>query len=81
MLGEVIAAITTGAVAVITALFSLLIARINREKSKTEIAALKETIENAEGVYYVTCPQCGTRIFLTAQSLHRYEEGRGNGTD
>ena len=73
-----IAALASGAIGIVTAGAALVVAMINAKKQKienaanaTEIDNLKKTIENANGVYYIICPECGARIYLTAAGLKK----------
>ena len=67
-----ITALTTGGVAIVTALVSLIVNRINARKVRSEIESIRE--ELGDGKYYIICPKCGEKIYLIGTEIRPAEE-------
>lgn len=72
---QILTALVTGIVAILTAVFSLVVSRINAEKTRGEIDSLKKTLDDSGGVYYVICPSCGKKIYLSGVQIHAEDKG------
>lgn len=77
---KLIAALVTGAIAVIGALVSLIVTKLNRKKAEEErkedrakLDALEAAI-NSGGHYYVVCPNCGSKILLQGAQIHEEKD-------
>lgn len=67
---EIITALVTGIVAILAALVSLVVSRINAERVRGELDSLKNALEEGGGVYYIICPSCGKKIYLSGVQIH-----------
>ena len=75
MWNELITAIAVGGASIIGSVVSLIVSRVNAKKVKTDVDALKSMLDESGGVFYVTCPVCGKRIFLRGVDIHSQTTG------
>ena len=75
MWNELIAAISVGGASIIASVVSLIVSRLNAKKVKTDIQTIKETLDASGGVFYVTCPVCGKRIYLKGVDIQTSATG------
>lgn len=61
---ELTATIISLTIAILTAVGSLIISKINTRKMQNELDSIKQAIDDGGGVYYIECPHCGKRIYL-----------------
>lgn len=67
---EIYAALITAVVGVITAGGALLVSWLKSKKIKAEVDSIRAAIDDSGGVYWVTCPACGTRVYLKGAEIH-----------
>ena len=74
-MNELITAIVVGGVSIIGSLVSLIVSRINAKKVKTDIETIKSVLDESGGIFYVTCPVCGKKIYLKGVDIHTAPNG------
>lgn len=68
-MGELGNILVQSLIPIILALSGLIVAIINRYKSKQEIRAIKDVIKQSDKNLYVVCPNCGNKIYLKTQEI------------
>ena len=70
------ASLIAGAVAIVGALASLIVAKLDSAKQKTElentkleVESIKNKLADSEKLYYVVCPNCKSKIYLSQVSI------------
>lgn len=68
-MGELGSILVQSLIPIILALSGLIVAIINRYKSKQEISAIKDIIKESDKNLYIVCPNCGNKIYLKTQEI------------
>ena len=68
-MGELGSILVKSLIPIILALSGLIVAVIDRYKSKQEIKAIKDVIKQSDKNLYVVCPNCGNKIYLKTQEI------------
>lgn len=68
-MGELGSILIQSLIPIILAFSGLLVAIINRYKSKQEIRAIKDIIKETDKNLYVVCPNCGNKIYLKTHEI------------
>lgn len=68
-MGELGSILVKSLIPIILALSGLIVAIIDRYKSKQEIKAIKDVIKQSDKNLYVVCPNCGNKIYLKTQEI------------
>lgn len=66
-----------------TLVIGVIVYVINYVKQKSfqnELLSLKEYLKEAEAKYYVICPKCGSKIWLTDVQLYQMAKENADGT-
>lgn len=52
-------------IAIVTAITGLIVARLDSAKTKAELRDLQDKLADSEKLYYVECPKCKYKIYLS----------------
>lgn len=63
-MGEIVTALVLAAVSIVTTAGAAIVAHIKLKQAKQELDGVKQIIKNSNQLYFVTCPNCGTKIYL-----------------
>ena len=81
---ELVAALIAGAIGIVAALASLVVswikskrATLEAQTARAEIEDLRAKVDAAGGVYWVECPTCKTRIYLSGAAIHQDDKTEG----
>lgn len=69
---QLTSALIAGAVSIIGAIVLLICSRIRSKALKSmqdEINTVKQVLANSDKLYYVECPQCHTRVYLSQSNI------------
>ena len=67
-----------------TLVIGVIVYVINYVKQKSfqnELLSLKEYLKEADAKYYVICPNCGSKIWLTDVQIYQMAEENKDGTE
>lgn len=70
-----VTALVSSAIAILGAATGLIVSYLNGKKQKKELDDIRKEIDEG-GAYYVTCPNCGTRILLTGSAITREDSSK-----
>ena len=73
-MSEITGVLVSSIIAIITAVTSLVIARIENSKTKAEIQDLQSKLADSEKLYYVECPKCKYKIYLSKTPIKTEKE-------
>lgn len=62
---EIITALVASAVSIIGALTVFITSRLKANALKAELDAIKKAIAESDKLYYIECPNCNTKIYLS----------------
>ena len=77
---ELIVALLTAVVSVAVAGASLIASRLNAKKIKENYEDITKMLDNGDGVYYVICPHCGKKVYLTGVTVYSEPKQTTGGT-
>lgn len=63
-MGEIVTALVAAAVAIVTAAAGAVVSHIRLKQTRKELDGVKQIIKDSNQLYFVTCPNCGTKIYL-----------------
>lgn len=67
-----------------TLVIGVIVYAINYVKQKSfqnELLSLKEYLKEADAKYYVICPNCGSKIWLTDVQIYQMAKENADGTE
>lgn len=67
-----------------TLVIGVIVYAINYVKQKSfqnELLSLKEYLKEADAKYYVICPNCGSKIWLTDVQIYQMAKEKSDGTE
>ena len=67
-----------------TLVIGVIVYAINYVKQKSfqnELLSLKEYLKEADAKYYVICPNCGSKIWLTDVQIYQMSKENADGTE
>lgn len=67
-----------------TLVIGVIVYAINYVKQKSfqnELLSLKEYLKEADAKYYVICPNCGSKIWLTDVQIYQMAKEKQDGTE
>lgn len=67
-----------------TLVIGVIVYAINYVKQKSfqnELLSLKEYLKEADAKYYVICPNCGSKIWLTDAQIYQMAKEKSDGTE
>lgn len=67
-----------------TLVIGVIVYVINYVKQKSfqnELLSLKEYLKEADAKYYVICPNCGSKIWLTDVQIYQMAKEKSDGTE
>lgn len=70
---ELIAALIAAGVAIVGAVAGYIVNTLKAKAMRAELDSIKEALANANALYYVNCPHCGTKIYLKDVALKSEE--------
>lgn len=75
---EIIAAVIAVVVSIISAGGSMIVSWLNKRRAESEVEALRKTINEADGEFFITCPYCGKRVRLRDVQVYKDDGTEGN---
>lgn len=67
---QIVTVLVSSLVAIISAITSLVVAKLTKKRTDQTIEDLKKEIDASDGIYYVKCPKCGNKIYLSGSMIH-----------
>lgn len=72
---EILTAIVASAVAIIGAVTSFILSYLKSKSIQNELSTIKEALGRSDKLYYIICPSCKTKIYLSRVSIEEdYKE-------
>lgn len=62
---EILTALVASAISIIGALTVFITSKLKTNALKEEMDAIKKAIAESDKLYYITCPNCNTKIYLS----------------
>ena len=66
---EVMAALIASSVAIIGALTSFVVNWFKAKSVQADLSSIKEALGRSDKLYYIVCPNCKTKIYLSRVSI------------
>lgn len=77
MSNEVLTALIASGVAIIGAITSFILNWLKAKSIQVDLSSIKEVLGRSDKLYYIVCPNCKTKIYLSRVSIE--EEIAENG--
>lgn len=72
---EILTALVASAVAIIGAVTSFILSYLKSKSIQNELSNIKEALGRSDKLYYIICPNCKTKIYLSRVSIEEdYKE-------
>lgn len=72
---EILTALVASAVAIIGAVTSFILSYLKSKSIQNELSNIKEALGRSDKLYYIICPKCNTKIYLSRVSIEEdYKE-------
>lgn len=75
---EVMAALIASSVAIIGALTSFVVNWLKAKSVQTDLSLIKEALGRSDKLYYIVCPNCKTKIYLSRVSIEEDIDSNGS---
>lgn len=75
---EVMAALIASSVAIIGALTSFMVNWLKAKSVQADLSSIKEALGRSDKLYYIVCPNCKTKIYLSRVSIEEDIEQDGS---
>lgn len=79
MSNEVLTALIASGVAIIGAITSFILNWLKAKSIQVDLSSIKEVLGRSDKLYYIVCPNCKTKIYLSRVSIE--EEITEDGTE
>lgn len=66
---EILTALVASAVAIIGAVTSFVLSYLKSKSIQNELSNIKEALGRSDKLYYIICPNCKTKIYLSRVSI------------
>lgn len=66
---EILTALVASAVAIIGAVTSFILSYLKSKSIQNELSNIKEALGRSDKLYYIICPNCKTKIYLSRVSI------------
>lgn len=66
---EILTAFVASAVAIIGAVTSFILSYLKSKSIQNELSNIKEALGRSDKLYYIICPNCKTKIYLSRVSI------------
>lgn len=78
MSNEVLTALIASGVAIIGAVTSFILNWLKAKSIQVDLSSIKEVLGRSDKLYYIVCPNCKTKIYLSRVSIEEEiaEDGR-----
>lgn len=78
MSNEVLTALIASGVAIIGAITSFILNWLKAKSIQVDLSSIKEILGRSDKLYYIVCPNCKTKIYLSRVSIEEEiaEDGR-----
>lgn len=78
MSNEVLTALIASGVAIIGAITSFILNWLKAKSIQVDLSSIKEVLGRSDKLYYIVCPNCKTKIYLSRVSIEEEiaEDGR-----
>lgn len=67
---ELYAALISAGVAIVGAVSAYLVSYLKSRQLKNELDGIKDQLNGSNQLYYITCPNCGTKIYLNSVQIN-----------
>lgn len=74
MSNEVLTALIASGVAIIGAITSFILNWLKAKSIQVDLSSIKEVLGRSDKLYYIVCPNCKTKIYLSRVSIEEEEE-------
>lgn len=71
---EILTALVASAVAIIGAVTSFILSYLKSKSIQNELSNIKEALGRSDKFYYIICPNCKTKIYLSRVSIEEDTE-------
>ena len=69
MSNEVLTALIASSVAIIGAITSFILNWLKAKSIQVDLSSIKEVLGRSDKLYYIVCPNCKTKIYLSRVSI------------
>ena len=69
-MNELYAALISAGVAIVGAVAAYFVSYFKSKQLKNELDGIKEQLNDSNQLYYITCPNCGTKIYLNSVQIN-----------
>ena len=69
-MSELYAALISAGVAIVGAVAAYFVSYFKSKQLKNELDGIKEKLNDSNQLYYITCPNCGTKIYLNSVQIN-----------
>lgn len=69
-MAELYAALISAGVGIVGAIAAYLVSYLKSRQLKNELDGIKEQLNDSSQLYYITCPNCGTKIYLNSVQIN-----------
>lgn len=66
---EILTALVASAIAIIGAVTSFILSYLKSKSIQNELSNIKEALGRSDKLYYIICPNCKTKIYLSRVSI------------
>ena len=66
---EILTSLVASAVAIIGAVTSFILSYLKSKSIQNELSNIKEALGRSDKLYYIICPNCKTKIYLSRVSI------------
>lgn len=78
MSNEVLTALIASGVAIIGAITSFILNWLKAKSIQVDLSSIKEVLGRSDKLYYIVCPNCKTKIYLSRVSIEEEIEQDGS---
>lgn len=79
MSNEVLTALIASGVAIIGAITSFILNWLKAKSIQLDLSSIKEALGRSDKFYYIVCPNCKTKIYLSRVSIEEEETTEDGG--
>ena len=77
-MSEIVTALVSGAVLVIGSVAMFIATWLKQRSIRNELDSIRNALANSSQLYYISCPNCGTKIYLNSVTIN--SEAKNGGT-
>lgn len=79
-MSELITALVSGAVLVIGSVAMFITTWLKQKSMQNELDGIRKALANSSQLYYISCPNCGHKIYLNSVTINTEQKNTTGGT-